>query len=354
MLYLSRYTLYLVKRAINLPTPLMKKCLLILVSLLTYCTVSTAQEGIPVYFDYLSDNYYLVHPSMAGIGLGGKVRLTARKQWFSVEEAPSLQTLNAHARIGDSNSGVGAIIFNDANGYHSQTGGKITYAHHLPFGGDIRILNQLSFGLSAGFIQSSLDETEFRSVIPDPIITGTRNSVGYFNVDFGMSYSLMEFYAHVSVLNAIGSGRDLYTAIEFDNLRRYLLSAGYIFGRSEWRLEPSALLQLTEFTKEKTVDFNAKVYKDVSFGTVWGGLSYRRSFDGAQFRTNGTFGEQRLQLFTPIIGVNINRFLVSYNYSYQSGDIRLDNGGFHQITLGYDFGPERENRFDCFCPAANY
>jgi hypothetical protein len=24
------------------------------------------QEGLPVYSDYLSDNYYLIHPSMAG------------------------------------------------------------------------------------------------------------------------------------------------------------------------------------------------------------------------------------------------------------------------------------------------
>lgn len=332
----------------------MKKSLFILLISFLFCAKSIGQEGIPVYFDYLSDNYYLVHPSMAGIGLGGKIRLTARKQWFNVDEAPSLQTLNAHFRVGDSNSGVGAILFNDANGYHSQTGLKLTYAHHLKLGGDVRILNQLSFGMSAGFILSSLDETEFQSVIPDPVITGTRNTVGYFNTDFGMSYSYMEFYAHATVLNALGTGRDLYTAIEFDNLRRYLFSVGYVFGRSEWRVEPSVLLQLTEFTEEETVDFNAKVYKDVSFGTVWAGLSYRRSFDGAQYQADGTFGEQRLQLFTPIVGVNYKRFMVSYNYSYQSGDIRFDDGGFHQITLGYDFGPEREDRFDCFCPAANY
>lgn len=332
----------------------MKKILFFLSAFLLYCSASSGQEGLPVYFDYLSDNYYLVHPSMAGIGLGGKIRLTARKQWFNVDEAPSLQTLNAHMRLGQSSSGVGAILFNDANGYHSQTGMKLTYAHHLQMGGDIRILNQLSFGLSTGFILSSLDETEFNSVIPDPVITGAKNSVGYFNVDFGMSYSYMEFYAHATVLNALGTGRDLYTAIEFDNLRRYLFSVGYVFGRSEWRVEPSVLFQMTEYTEEETIDLNAKVYRDVSFGTVWAGLSYRRSFDGAQYQANGTFGEQRLQLFTPIIGLNYKRFLFSYNYSYQSGDIRFDNGGFHQITLGYDFGPERENRYDCFCPAANY
>ncbi|MGB5820611.1 MAG: type IX secretion system membrane protein PorP/SprF [Saonia sp.] len=331
----------------------MKNRILILFSLLSFGLQSYAQEGIPVYFDYLADNYYLVYPSMAGIGEGGKIRLTARKQWFSVDEAPSLQTLNAHFRVGES-SGVGGIIFNDANGFHSQTGFKFTYAHHLRFSRDLRNLNQLSFGLSAGAILSSLDETEFRSVIPDPIITGTKNTTSYFNLDLGMSYNFLEFYAHAAILNILGSGRDLYTAIEFDNLRRYLFSVGYVFGKSEWQIEPSVLFQLTEFTEEKTIDINAKVYREVSFGTVWAGLSYRRSFDGAQFQTDGSFGDQRLQLFTPIIGLNYNNFLVSYNYSYQSGDVRLDNGGFHQITLGYNFGQVTEKRYDCKCPAVNY
>ncbi len=330
----------------------MRRYLTSLILILVFGLTSKAQEGIPVYFDYLADNYYLVYPSMAGIAEGTKVRLTARKQWFNVDEAPSLQTLNFNSRIGD-RSGIGAILFNDANGYHSQTGFKATYAHHLQLAGDFRTLNQLSFGLSAGVILSSLDETEFRSVIPDPIVTGTKNTTSYFNVDLGVSYNIFEFYAHAAILNVLGSGRDLYTAAEFDNLRRYLLSAGYVFG-SKTRIEPSVLFQLTDFTKEKTIDFNAKVYRDVSFGTVWGGLSYRRSFDGAQFQTNGGFGEQRLQLFTPIIGVNVNQFLFSYNYSYQSGDIRFDNGGFHQITLGYEFGQsDQGKRYDCYCPAAN-
>ncbi len=330
----------------------MRCSLTTLVIILFFGTLCKGQEGIPVYFDYLADNYYLVYPSMAGIAEGTKVRLTARKQWFSVDEAPNLQTLNINSRVG-ARSGIGGILFNDSNGYHSQTGFKGTYAHHLQLGGDFRTLNQLSFGLSAGVLLSSLDETEFQSVVPDPIVTGVKNTVSYFNVDLGASYNLFEFYAHAAILNILGSGRDLYSAAEFDNLRRYLLSVGYVFGRNI-RIEPSVLFQMTDFTKEKTVDLNAKVYKDVSFGTVWGGLSYRRSFDGAQYLSNGEIGEQRLNLFTPIIGVNVNRFLFSYNYSYQTGDIRFDNGGFHQITLGYDFGQsDQGSRYDCYCPAAN-
>ncbi|WP_318344017.1 PorP/SprF family type IX secretion system membrane protein [Flagellimonas baculiformis] len=330
----------------------MRRSLTSIIIALFFGSMAKAQEGIPVYFDYLADNYYLVYPSMAGIAEGTKIRLTARKQWFNVDEAPSLQTFNINSRVGE-RSGIGAILFNDSNGYHSQTGFKGTYAHHLQLGGDFRTLNQLSLGLSAGVILSSLDETEFRSIIPDPVVTGVKNTVSYFNVDLGASYNFLEFYAHAAILNILGSGRDLYSAVEIDNIRRYLLSAGYVFGRNT-RVEPSILFQMTDYTKEKTVDLNAKVYRDVSFGTVWAGLSYRRSFDGAQFQSNGNFGEQRLQLFTPIIGVNVNRFLFSYNYSYQSGDIRFDNGGFHQITLGYDFGQsDQGKRYDCYCPAAN-
>ncbi|MFS4493367.1 type IX secretion system membrane protein PorP/SprF [Maribacter sp. 2308TA10-17] len=337
----------------------MKNLFLSLLTLVAFWNQSSAQEGIPVYFDYLADNYYLVYPSMAGISEGGKIRATARKQWFSVDEAPNLQTLNANFRLGDSNSGIGAIIFNDANGYHAQTGVKLTYAHHLKIGGDDRYLNQLSFGLSPTYLQSSLDESEFRSIDADPSIVGSKISQGYFNVDFGMSYNKMEFYSHFAILNLLESKRSLYRfgrtnpddVPVIDNLRRYLVSMGYIFGRNEVQIEPSVLFQMTDFTREKTLDINAKIYKDVNFGRIWGGVSYRRSFDGAQFQTDGSFGEQRLQLFTPIIGANIKNFLVSYNYSYQSGDIRFDNGGFHQITLGYDFG-QTERKYDCYCPAA--
>lgn len=350
----------------------MKKLVFFFLSFCAFYSTGIAQEGIPVYFDYLSDNYYLVHPSMAGIGEGGKVRLTARKQWFNVDDAPNLQTFNAHFRVSES-SGVGGILFNDANGYHSQTGVKFTYAHHLRFSRDVRNLNQLSFGLSPTILLSSLDETEFRSVQPDAAITGTKNTSAYYNVDIGMSYNFMEFYTHFSILNVLGTERSLYRVGRggdvpvMDRLRRYVFTTGYVFGKGDWQIEPSVLFQMTDYSKaeaeelnatnfsqDKIVDINAKVYRDVPFGKVWGGLSYRRSLDSAVFATANGVGKQSLQLFTPIIGVNYNNFMFSYNYSYQYGDINYGNGGFHQITLGYDFGQDAENKYDCNCPAVNY
>ena len=73
---------------------------------------SFSQEGIPVYSDYLSDNYYLIHPSMAGAANCSKIRLTGRKQWFDQKDAPELQTLSFNGKVGEK-AGAGFILFNE-------------------------------------------------------------------------------------------------------------------------------------------------------------------------------------------------------------------------------------------------
>ena len=72
-----------------------------------------------------------------------------------------MNTLSVNGRIGDSQSGIGAILYSDKNGYHSQLGAYLTYAHHIMFSRNEIDLNQLSFGLSVGTIQYKLDESEF-------------------------------------------------------------------------------------------------------------------------------------------------------------------------------------------------
>ena len=77
-----------------------------------------AQEVIPTYSDYLMDNLYLLYPSMAGASNYNQIRLTARQQWFDVDNAPNLQTLSVNGRLGDK-IGLGSIFFRDENGYFS-------------------------------------------------------------------------------------------------------------------------------------------------------------------------------------------------------------------------------------------
>jgi type IX secretion system PorP/SprF family membrane protein len=315
-----------------------------------------AQEGVAVYSDYLSDNYYLIHPSMAGASNCGKIRLTGRQQWFGQEDAPALQTISFNTSLDeDGTSGLGMIFFNDRNGYHSQRGGKLTYAHHLRFSRSTIDLNQLSFGLSAAFIQSTLDGSDFTGFDP-VIVPGVIQKDAYFNVDLGVSYHYMDFFTHFTIKNFLANQRrELYSeGFESDNLSKYLWSAGAVFGDdSNLLFEPSFMLQYTTETKEKAFDLNLKVYKELEFGKLWGGLSYRRSFDGAQYVSNtNSLQEQKLQWVTPIVGLNYDKYMFSYTYSHIMGDVKFDNAGFHQITLGMNiFCKEKE--YDCNCPAVN-
>ena len=331
---------------------LKKYCLLFVIAVFSQFTF--AQEGLPVYSDYLTDNYYLIHPSMAGVANCSKLRLTARQQWFGQDDAPNLQTLSINGRIGDTPSGIGAILYNDKNGYHSQMGAYITYAHHIMFSRNEIDLNMLSFGLSVGAIQYKLDETAFLNEGFDPAIAGIEQSATNMNIDFGFSYHFIDFYAHATAKNIL-KNEGINNDIEItSNLRRYLVSVGNVFSSlgSEWSYEPSIMFQYKEGTRESSIDLNAKVYKTTDFGKIWGGLSYRRSFDGAEFLDGSGISTQKLQYYTPVIGVNYNNMMFAYTYSYQSNSIVFNNGGFHQLTLGFNFNCRRE-KFECNCPAVN-
>ncbi|MDX1720399.1 MAG: type IX secretion system membrane protein PorP/SprF [Salegentibacter mishustinae] len=328
------------------------KSILIIFFVLLSGTSIKAQEVIPTYSDYLTDNLYLIHPSMAGAADRNQIRLTARQQWFDVDNAPNLQTLAVNGRVGDK-LGLGGIVFNDQNGNFSKIGAYGTVAYHLHFARN-EFLNQLSFGISAGIIQHRLDQSGFTEF--DPIVSGSNVSDIFGNMDIGMSYYYLDFFAHLAAKNIISVRRELfYSDAVPSNQRKYLFSTGYVFdNNNDWSYEPSILFQLREATNEMNIDLNMKVYREVDFGQLWGGLSYRNSFEGAEYTAEGNAIEsQKLQYITPFIGLDYNNFMFGYTFSYQFNSVVLSNNGFHQITIGYNFGKSRW-RWEKNVPAVNY
>jgi len=298
--------------------------------------VVKAQETLPIYTDYLSDNVYLVHPAAAGIGNCGKIRFTGRNQWSGVSDAPSLQTLSFQTSVGDK-SGVGGILFNDKNGFHSQQGIIGTYAYHIELG-RIDDVNLLSFGLSVMLVQNSVDESSFTT--PDPVITQIIQSRNYVNADFGMAYHNKGFFSYFTVKNLLLSARNLYDdSYESLNLRRYLVTAGYYFDGDKIQFEPSAMLQIVERTGEKFVDLNAKVYKKFNNAQVWAGVSYRQGFDGNSI--------EELRYLSPIVGINYKRAMIAYTYTKQTGDFLFDDAGYHQISLGFNVFCRKQRGAGC-------
>jgi type IX secretion system PorP/SprF family membrane protein len=304
-------------------------------------TKSYSQENLPIYTDYLSDNVFLVHPAAAGIGNSSKLRFTARQQWADVPNAPSLQTLSFHTKIGEeSKAGYGFVLFNDKNGFHSQKGVQGAFAYHLPLS-DASFFEQLSFGLSFTFVQNQSDQ---RAFFGDPAIAQIIESTSYYNADFSVAYHRGGLSTYFTIKNLLLTAKNNLNQSEPLDLRNYVFSAGYYYGEDNFiQLEPSIMLQFKESIGQREVDFNIKAYKTISQTQLWAALSYRRSFDASPIDNS--------QFLSPIFGVNYQNLMFSYTYTKPMNDIVLTNTGFHQVSVGMNLWT-RERR-EAACPNIN-
>lgn len=90
----------------------------------------------------------------------------------------------------------------------------------------------------------------------------------------------------------------------------------------------------------------------MNFGKVWGGLSYRLALDSANVLGGDQAAGENFQGITPFLGIDYKQFVFAYTYTYQANTVNFNTGGFHQLTLGYNFGCRRK-KFECNCPAVN-
>jgi hypothetical protein len=140
----------------------------------------------------------------------------------------------------------------------------------------------------------------------------------------------MDSFSYFTVKNLLLTPRDLVNnRFESDNLRRYLLTFGYYLGRGKkFQFEPSVMFQHIEYTGETFMDLNIKAYRNIGTKSqIWAVLSYRQNFDS---------NIETFKMITPIVGINHKRFMFSYTYSSQMGDVVFANSGHHQVTLGFN------------------
>ena len=296
-----------------------------------------SQLQLPVYSDYLTENYFLVHPAMAGAQLEGlKVRMTHRSQWQGVANAPSLQTINAHGRIG-LKSGLGTVFYADRNGFHNQVGASVAYAHHINLILGNRDIHQLSFGLSVGMMNNIHDQTRFAPDLGDPLVEGSQVKSNGFHMDLGLTYISFQFYSHLTVRNLIFKGQNISDNISLDKGKKWIANAGYFFElNNNTSLEPSAMVQLVEYADLPSFDMNIKSHHSLNNLNLSFGASYRF---GTQPNANLFAGEnlnQDHKQLTLLTGLQFRGFSFFYTYTHSFEDIQIAPFNSHQFTLGFD------------------
>lgn len=310
------------------------------------------QEGYPLYAEYLTGNPYSAHPSMAGNMLVGiRVKTALRKQWIEEPDTPGLQLFTAEYGY-NGRSKFALQVYSDNNGYHRQQGVYFTYAHHISFQDVVwntkrafptknDKMKELYFGLSIGTLQNNLDASTFDFSSNDPVLISAQQNASNFNADVGISFLTTHFFTHLTLKNLVSSPlrvdinsiTDQGYATDF---KRVLFSLGYVhYAKVNWSFEPSLLYQTYALTNEQIVDFNFKVYRLLSSGRVWGGISFRRDFNNAP--PESVLRGQNLQWITPLLGIDLQQFTFAYNYSSAAAAEQFSTTGFHQISLGFTF-----------------
>lgn len=320
-----------------------------------------AQEGLPVFQDYLTSSWYLLHPGYAGAALADQIRITGRTQWFDVNDAPTLFTASYNRRL-SKKVGVGGIAFSDTNGNFSQSGFYGTFAYHINLSHRDIELNQLSFGINLQALQRRVDERRLTNPnLNDPAINGQVINDLSFNTDVGISYFKQNFFVSTTLKNLLPINRDnllLDGGIEPDNQTRLIMTAGntFPFVNTSFSIEPSISYFNILNIADQQVDFNLKGYYDMREDfRFWTGLSFRANIDGVTFTIdNQGTSTQRTRMGSVFAGFNYANFIFAYTYTSQFNEVNFASGGFHQVTLGYNITDNknlRNGRRACNCPS---
>ena len=310
-----------------------------------------AQEDIPLYQDYLSENYYLIHPAMAGHNLSGfRIATGIRKQWFNQKNAPSTQLLSLEFNPNPKN-GLGFLFYKDSNGYNALQAAYLSYSYKIYFNNEFwntrrsyptknDNINELHFGLSVGRIERNWDRSHIDSRIYDPLVNvDIPNFNDYLTFDVGMAYLTTKFSIQASIKNLAFSpiksnpylALDGFSKVRF---RRYVLGLQYeLYTFSGWNFEPSLLFQHAEQNRQNVIDLNFKIFRILKNGRLWAGMSYRQNDIGIPYIYSGENQSQKMVLISPLLGLNLRKMSFAYFVTTQTEAATLMPRGIHSLQL---------------------
>lgn len=253
------------------------------------------------------NNRYLANPAFAGYQQGFNLNLAYRQQWNSILGAPITQ--NVTADYGTGKVGLGLNVNFEKAGLQRESRVVGTYAYHLPLNG---VDQQLHFGLSIGFMNQRLSDTDLNGNPNDPLVGLYNDRKTYVDGDFGAAYTS----AHLKLEAALPNMKSFFKkdVIKLANVATFYSAASYVFAFEEGidgvEVEPKvayrgfkgsdnildAGAQLTMANKQVLLMGIYHSTKNASFGL---GLDYKQRYlisgayttqtSGLSNYTNGTF-----------------------------------------------------------------
>ncbi|MDX1666154.1 MAG: PorP/SprF family type IX secretion system membrane protein [Saprospiraceae bacterium] len=264
-------------------------------------------------------------------GMEGSLSITGafRKQWTGLEGSPTTQNLTAHLPFALIGGGFGISVENDELGAERTTSAELAYSYQLPLADGL-----ISVGLSAGFLQRSLDGQALRTpegeyadnVVNHNDLVLPIQEVSANTPVFGAGLYFQNEWLELGLAaeNLLESSVS-FSAFELLQKRTFFANAG---ARLELLralvLHPAMLVQSdlaeTQLVFSATLEYN---------GNIFGGAALRG------------YNESSLDGVAIIAGFNLSENLkLAYAYDITISELNSVSNGSHEVMINFNLNKD--------------
>lgn len=290
----------------------------------------TQQEG--QFSQYIFNNIH-VNPAYAGYKEDIYLQSFYRSQWTGLEGAPKTFSMAVDGATQNNKVGLSLLLNNDKIGVQSSLSAYLGYAYRINT--NYNETSKLSFGISLGFMQSSLEgNLLLADQIGDNYIPTTKISALLPDARAGILFTSDFFFAGFSANNIIASSvakKDSETREITPKPHLYLTAGSIIPLGEDFKIKPIFLLK-DDLGGPTNLDVNTFLLIKEK---IWIGAMYRTAVK--------LYNKSNLQkeLFAgSATGLMLEFFArkdirIGYSYDYSVNKLKSYNNGTHEISIGF-------------------
>ncbi|MEO5603241.1 MAG: PorP/SprF family type IX secretion system membrane protein [Cyclobacteriaceae bacterium] len=284
---------------------------------------SFAQAQDQTNFTQFFLNPYLINASYAGVDGQTGLSLIYKKQWMTVNGAPTIANFSLQSPVSPRVS-LGLNITNDERGLLNNSAILLTFGYNIALAKE----SFLRFGISGGGTWNTLDMTKLESLNNDPALANILENNASITGNAGISVHVKSFQLGASMPTVFAPSYvslDDFTITEIKPFQSIIINASnrFYFNDDKHIFEPYALYRINA---DLPPQFEVAGILHLNH-VIWVGGSYKQDF--------GISG---------LGGVKLkNKLAIGASYSLQNSGINELNSPSFEVSLNLLFGKRKKD-----------
>ena len=290
--------------------------------LLTLITsFATAQDQTNFTQFYL--NPYLLNPSYVGIDGQSAISIIYRKQWMTIEGAPTIANFTLQTPLSP-RAGFGLSITNDTKGLLNNSAVLLTFGYNIPLAEHAFI----RFGISGGGTWNMLDVNKLEALNNDPALANILENNASVTGNAGISFHINTFQLGASMPSMFSPSymsEEDFTITEIEPFQSLIFNASnrFYFGDDKHVFEPYALYRMNA---DLPPQFEVAGILHLNH-IIWLGGSYKEDFG-----------------ISALGGIKLkNALAIGASYSLQNSGVNELNSPSFEVSLNVLLGKRKKD-----------